>query len=232
MKIRQYSNIPILRPEIVWDKDIWQNSMPFVCWKSDCWPKIKTKPPLRNTGVTCIDHLCLRERLTKSWKSSFDVYICMYVNVYVCEMYISVIAVYKIFICVWAILKSHLNLHAEALECQIKSDLWKYPTGLQQRFVYFWKVSPPEKYLDDGPVKWDRIKRPSKSGFDCLKSLSAKCPFKGEHGRESFLIKGVCWRLRYYPEPAVSLRPPCCQLPWQQFKVIILLTTIIWIFGN
>ena len=170
MKIRQYSNIPILRPEIVWDKDIWQNSMPFVCWKSDCWPKIKTKPPLR-TDVPCIDRLCLRGRLTKSWKSSFDVYICMYVNVYVCEMYISVIAVNRIFICVWAILKSHLNLHAEALECQIKSDLWKYPTGLQQRSVYFWKVSPPEKYLDDGPVNWNWIKRPSKSRVWLLEKL-------------------------------------------------------------
>ena len=170
MKIRQYSNIPILRPEIVWDKDIWQNSMFFVCWKSDCWPKIKTKPPLR-TDVPCIDHLCLQGRMTGSWKSSFDVYICMNVNVYVCEMYISVIAVYKIFICVWAILKSHLNLHAEALECQIKSDLWKYPTGLQQRSVYFWKVSLPEKYLDDGPVNWNWIKRPSKSRVWLLEKL-------------------------------------------------------------
>ena len=140
--------------------------------KYDCLPIIKTKPPLRNTDVPCIDYLCLRGRMTESWKLSFDVYICnVFVNVYVFEMYISVITVHKIFICVWAILKSHLNLHAEALECQIKSDLWKYPTGLQQRFVYFWKVSPPEKYLDDGPVNWNWIKRPSKSRVWLLEKL-------------------------------------------------------------
>ena len=50
--------------------------------------------------MACIDHLCLRGRLTESWKLSFDVYICIvYVNVYVCEMSLSVIAVYKILIC-------------------------------------------------------------------------------------------------------------------------------------
>ena len=143
MKIRQYPNIPILRPEIGWDKDIWQNSMAFVCWKSDCWPIVKTKPPLRNTDVPCIDHLCLRGRLTESWKLSLDVYICIvFVNVYVCEVYISVIAVYKIFICVWAILKSHLNLHADALECHIKNDLWKYPTEIRLflKSATAWKV--------------------------------------------------------------------------------------------
>ena len=165
MKIRQYPNIPILRSEIGWNKDVWQNSMVFISWKSDCWPIIKTKPPLRKHRCALYWSPSSARKIDRVLEIVFlCFYICIVsVNVYVCEMYISVIAAYPIFICVWAILRSYLNLLAEALECQIKSDLWKYPTGLQQRSVYVWKVSLPEKYLNNGPVKWDWTKRPPKS---------------------------------------------------------------------
>ena len=142
MKIRQYSNIPILRPEIVWDKDIWQNSMIFVCLKSDCWPKNKNK-------ATFAQHRCALYWSPLSARKIDRVleivFWCLYLYCVckcVCLWDVSVIAVYKIFICVWAILKSHLNLHAEVLECHIKSDLWKYPTEIRLflKSATAWKV--------------------------------------------------------------------------------------------